>query len=384
MLVGIILVVLFLSVLILLHEAGHFFAAKKFGVFVEEFGIGLPPKIFGKKIGETIYSINALPVGGFVKILGEDGDTVGDPEIEIAQVETTEETTVSSEGIEIRETIVEKDVRIAGRKSLLDLPIWKRAVILSAGVFLNFIFGWILFSAALMIGTPKSLIIAGVAGSSPAESAGIETGDRVIAASAKDEILKGDIKAQEFTSFVGRHRGEEIDLEIGTESGSRAISVSPRLNPPEGEGALGVALVDAGSDKVPFPTNIWQGFISSAITVKEVYISVFNMIAGIFHGRSPLEQVTGPIGIVKTASASRMLGFSYLVSLLALISLNLAALNFFPFPALDGGRIIFLIIEKIKGSPLPKKAENYVNAAGMIVLLLFMLLVSIKDVLAII
>ncbi len=385
MLLGIILVILFLSVLVLLHEAGHFLMAKKFGVFVEEFGIGLPPRIWGKKIGETVYSLNALPFGGFVKIFGENGMEENLAESDSIKVEAvSEELTVSGNEIEIKEELLSAEIGVPRKKQFGELKIWKRTVILVAGVMLNFVFGWILISSVFISGAPESLIIAGVAKNSPAASAGILAGDKLISAKTETEIIEGSIKTKEFVAFIDRNKGEEVSFRIERKNDIKEIKSVPRENPPKGEGALGVSLMEAGFAKKPFFESLSEGFKTSVRMVKEVYVSVFDMAGKALAGKSGLSQVTGPVGIVRTASETNSLGIIYLIQLLAMISLNLAALNFFPFPALDGGRVLFLIIEKIKGSPLPKKIENYANAFGMMILLALMAIVTIKDILNII
>ena len=336
MLTGIIFVVIFLSILILVHELGHFLIAKKFGLLIEEFGFGLPPKIFGRKIGETVYSINALPFGGFVKIFGEN----------------------NLEKWESRE------------RSFIGLKIWQRAAILFAGVFFNFLLGWVAVSIVFSIGVPSAVVITEVVKNSPAAEIGLMAGDKLV----------GDnLTAQSVINFVNERRGQKIDLKIERDGQTIDFSVIPRISPPEGEGALGIGLVDAGLPKKNPVASVWEGLKTSLEMTKTIALAIMNLIGRAFSGKASLEQVTGPIGIVKITAQAGSLGLVYLLHLLALISLNLAVINILPFPALDGGRLFFLAIEKIKGSPVNPKIEKAANAFGFALLIFLMVIITIKD-----
>ena len=335
MITGIIAVIIFLSILILVHELGHFLTAKKFGLLVEEFGLGLPPRIWGKKIGETIYSVNALPFGGFVKIYGEEADAVS-----------------------------------GGLRDFRNLFVWKRSVIIFAGVVMNFLLGWLVISLVFSIGIPQAVMITDVRSDSPAATAGLAPNDKVV----------GFQKADEFVKYIDQNRGKEITLKIERLDKTLDIKTTPRVNPPAGEGALGIGLVEAGLPKQGILKSFIEGFKTSIGIIQAIFLALFNLISQVFVGKAGLEQVTGPVGIVKITAQAGSLGFIYLLQLLALISLNLAVINIFPFPALDGGRLLFLLIEKIKGSPLPVKFERYVNTAGMALLLLLMAAITIKDI----
>ena len=334
MLIGIIAVIIFLSILILVHELGHFVAAKKFGLLVEEFGFGLPPQIWKKKIGETIYSINALPFGGFVKIYGED-----------------------------REEKAEKD------RSFASLPIKKRSLIIFAGVLMNFLLGWLLISVIFSIGVPQAILITKVELNSPAAEIGLQAGDKILSAGADN-----------FIKFIDEHRGQEIVIKIERNGEIKEFKTIPRINPPAGEGALGIALMESGLAKKNLLASVWEGLKTSVEIIRAVFAAIFNLITKALVGKATLEQIAGPIGIVKITAQAGSLGFVYLLQLLALISLNLVVINIFPFPALDGGRLLFLLIEKIKGSPLPVKFERYANALGMALLLFLMVIITIKDI----
>lgn len=344
MLIGAIFVIIFLSVLILAHELGHFLAAKKFGLFIEEFGFGLPPKIFGKKIGETIYSVNWLPFGGFVKMLGENGESV-EP------------------------------------RSFSSISIGRRAIIIVSGVLMNFIFGWLALSFVFMLGLPQAVIITETAKGSPAFDAGILAGDKIISVLNENQKIEGEIlTVNSFIKFIDENRGKKISVEIKRDGETLNFSLAPRVSPPKGEGALGVGLVEGGMAKMGFFGAFWEGFKTAILSVKTIAVSIFSLLIKAFVGKASLEQVAGPVGIVKITAQAGTLGFAYILQLMALISLNLAVINIFPFPALDGGRLIFLAIEKIKGSPLNHKFEKIANAAGFALLIFLMLAITIKDI----
>ena len=349
MFLGIIFVIIFLSILILVHELGHFLTAKKFGLLVEEFGFGLPPKIWKKKIGETVYSMNALPFGGFVKILGEDGANSGSREKE---------------------------------RSFVNLSIGKRAIIIAAGVLMNFLLGWIVLSIIFMIGIPQVVLITEIKQNSPAAEISLKTGDQIIEINSVKIATdnKNIFGSEQVIKIINENRGKETAIKIKRNGEIIDFSVIPRINPPAGEGSLGISLIDAGLPKQNILISFWEGLKASLILIKTIALAIFDLIAKAFIGKASLEAITGPIGIVKITSQAGSLGFVYLLQLLALISLNLAVINIFPFPALDGGRLIFLGIEKIKGSPLNHKFEKITNAIGFGLLIFLMLIITIKDI----
>lgn len=337
----VIVIIIFFSILIIIHELGHFLLSKKFGLFVEEFGLGLPPRAWGKKIGETLYSLNWLPFGGFVKIAGEN-----------------------------RESEEDLAMKVAPERIFYNLKIWKRSLIIIGGVVMNFILGWFLISIVFWAGIPQAVFIAEVQPNTPAEQAGIQANDKII----------GFDKIDDFTNYITAHKGEEISLRIERGGEEMAIDIVPRIDPPKGEGALGVSLVEGGQERQGILTGIWEALKASGQILGMIFVGIFTLIKGAVSGTGSFEAVTGPVGIVKITAQVSHLGFLYLIQLMALISINLAAINIFPFPALDGGRLLFLIIEKIKGSPLPKRFEGYANAVGFALLILLMVLITVKDI----
>jgi len=372
--VTILLFIVLLAVLILVHEAGHFFAARRFGMRVEEFGIGFPPRLWAKKKGETIWSINAIPLGGFVRIAGEDGESTPSAAGEVIEEETVAVAVARGDGEE--EVVVEREqFFLTNQKSsgsfFSDKPIWQRTIVLCAGVFMNFVLGWLLFSIVFAFGVSSNfLIVSGVSEGSPAQTAGIVDGD----------FIQNFSDTQTFVDFVNEHRGQEITLSIEHEGVAQSISVTPRSQSPQGEGALGVGVIESGVERAPIGRAIWDGLVHTAQVFSFIFVMLFRLIVDIFGGGHLIQSVSGPVGIFQATGRFAGLGFMYFLNFAALISVNLAALNIFPFPALDGGRIMFLLIERIKGSAVSVKTQQIVNAAGFFLLIAFVIYVTVQDV----
>lgn len=342
----IILVIIGLSLLILGHEAGHFAAAKMFGLKVDEFGFGFPPRIKAWKKGDTEYSVNWLPFGGFVKLGGERG------EFEM----------VNPEG-------EPKDGADTSRLFYVQ-PAWKKSVIMLAGVFVNFLLGWLFVSLTLMIGAPRALVIANVEPNSPAASVGMMSGD----------VIKGFTTAQSFIDFVNAHRGEPITVTVLRNDKEIDFQVTPRVTTAPDEGAVGVALAESGTQREGFFAAVKDGLIDTAIILWLTLGAFWQLIVQLFAHASLLPGVVGPVGIFGLAEETGKIGLVYLLQLLGVISLNLTIVNLIPFPALDGGRFVMAIIEKIKGSAVPYKVEAWVNGIGFAILILLMVLLTVRDV----
>ncbi len=355
-----IIVIVGLSLLILGHEAGHFFAAKLFGLKVDEFGFGFPPRIGAKKIGDTEYSFNWLPFGGFVKISGERG--------EFAMLE--EESGIANRVSPIGKENPDTRYPIPDTRLFFAQPTWKKSLILLAGVIMNFIFGWLFISAAFMIGTPQALVVGGVEAGSPAAAVGIATGD----------VIKNFKDSQDFIAFVDAHKGEPTQFELLRDGKEVDVTATPRTQVGPNEGALGVSLADAGYPREGFFPAIRDGFTNASqllwLTVGAFYDLIKSLIV---HG-SLLAGVVGPVGIFGVAEQTGNIGLVYLLQFLGVISINLTVVNLIPFPALDGGRFLMTIVEKIKGSPMSEKIEGWVNGVGFALLILLMVLLTVRDV----
>ncbi len=354
------IVIISLSILVLIHELGHFLTAKFFGVKVEEFGFGFPPRIFGKKIGETVYSLNLLPFGGFVKIFGEDGE-----------IRSKNSTNTHSDKI--------RELGLSGNFSAQ--PIWKRSVIVLAGIFMNVILGWLILSGVFMVGSPEHLMLNDVIKNSPAEIAGLKLGDIVLEAKSGNIVFKDPIKSEDFVPFVKSNVGGIFEVKILRDKQFLDFKILGRENPPPGEGALGVSLVDIGFPKENFFLGLWSGLNKTLMMLKLMLFSFFQLFSQIFIHPEIVGSITGPVGIYSIATQAGSLGIIYFLELIALISLNLAVLNFLPFPALDGGRFLFFLIEKIKGTPLSSRFQMIANTVGFVFLVGLMLIVTVQDVL---
>jgi len=363
---SILLFIIILAVLILAHEFGHFIIAKRSGIRVDEFGIGFPPKIFGKKIGETEYSLNLLPIGGFVKIFGETPD---------------EE---SSNGPD-------------AKRSFINKPKYIQAAVLFAGVFFNVLLAWFLISAGFMIGLPTpvdatpegrplqniNLVITEILPDSPAQNSGLQVGDKILSLKAGENgiILPSPEATQE---FIATRTGEDITVAIqrGKQSAEDFI-----IRPIEGiieRPAIGIAMDEIGILKLPFYLAFWEGAKLTIMLTEATFFGLTGFLGDIFTGNADLSAVAGPVGIVGIVGDASGFGFIYLLSLTALISINLAIINLIPFPALDGGRLLFLLIETIKGSPIKPSIANATNAIGFALLILLMVVITYSDIVKIV
>lgn len=344
--------VLILSLLIFVHEFGHFITAKKLGIKVEEFGFGLPPKLFGKKIGETVYSVNALPIGGFVRLYGEDGE---------GRKKATE----------------------SPKKAFYGKSIKVRLAVLVAGVTMNLFLGIVCFSFLyLKLGIPTqtdTVSVIEITKDSPAEVAGL----------VKDEVIY-QINGEKITSskqFIDTTKelsGEEIVLTVGKESATRQIVIIPRANPPPGEGPLGVVISDTQMKRYPWYQMpylvVREGFKEALSWSGNILLSLKTMVMGIvLHGKLP-EDISGPIGIYQITGQATQAGWLAVIQFMGILSINLAVLNILPFPALDGGRIMFLGYEAITHRRVKPRIELLINNIGMATLLLLMGLITINDI----
>lgn len=356
----IVLVIIGLSFLILGHEAGHFFVAKLFGLKVDEFGIGFPPRIAAKKFGDTEYSINWLPFGGFVRISGERGEFEG-----ISPEEGSPGAAVSPNATPQLELSEEEKKRL-----FYNQPAWKKSTIVLAGVFMNFILGWLLIAAVFMIGVPQTLVISGIQAGSPAAAAGIQAGD----------IVKGYADSQSFINYIDANKGRSITFTVIRNNKDINFTVTPRVNAPVNQGALGVALEEGGAARENPLKAIWNGLEDAAIISWLTLQAFYELIKQIFIHASIPADVVGPVGIFGIAEETGKIGLAYLLQFLGIISINLMIVNCIPFPALDGGRFLMVIIEKIRGSALSYKVEATINGIGFALLLALMVILTVRDI----
>ncbi len=350
MIISILIFILVLSILVIVHELGHFVAAKRAGVWVEEFGFGLPPRLFGKKFGETLYSLNLLPFGGFVKLHGENTeDQITNP----------------------KRAFLTKSKKV------------KTGIIL-AGVFMNFILGIFAFGIVYsFLGVPKTtenVKIVEVRDSSPAKEAGMQVDDIVRTVGGKP------VKSNEqFISTIEEFKGKNVDIQIERNGMPDLVTVTtnPRENPPVGEGSLGVVISSTETYFAP----IWQrpfygayyGFKDAIFWGKLVAGGMFDMVAGLFRGQVP-KDVAGPVGIYALTSQAAKFGIFSLINFLGVLSINLAILNVMPFPALDGGRLLFIAIEAVFGKKVLPRVEAVIHTVGIIILITLILAITAHDI----
>lgn len=382
MLLTIVVFVLVLSILVFAHELGHFFTARRFGVKAEEFGFGFPPRgigvyknkqgkwrfVLGNKAIEeleknedtslhpaaksTVYSLNWLPLGGFVKIKGENGEGEND------------------------------------KDSFAYQKIWKRIIILAAGVVMNVVLAWFLFSVGYMIGLPQStdtlgnnaivseqrVMIASVSPDSPAMTAGIKEGDAVLRING--EIVSTDKALQD---AIAKNNGQATAVLVERNGLEQTLEVIPTSK--DGNRAtMGVAIFSGGLVRYPFFSALVEGAKTTIWITKEIFVAFGGLFADIFKGHKVGDQFAGPVGIATITGQAARLGFTYLLQFIALLSLNLAVINILPIPALDGGRILFLLIEKLKGKPVKREVENVIHNIGFLLLITLIIFITYKDI----
>ncbi len=342
----VIIFLIVLAVLIFVHELGHFISARACGIKVSEFAVGFGPRLLKWTKGETTYSLNIIPFGGYVKIFGENPD---------------------------EESISGPD----SSRSFVNKPKWQQVMVLAAGVFFNLIFAWIIISLAFVSGVPASVdsypqysdrmenprvVITYVEPGSPAEKAGVKAGEEISG----------------FTSI------EDVQKYI-SESGDKGVKINDReivatKGIVEGKYAIGIAMDKVSTLQLPLHLAIFEGARFTVHMTKAVAVGIYDLVAGIFKGTSSLSSVTGPIGIAGLVGDAASLGFTYLLLFTALISINLGVLNLVPFPALDGGRILFVFIEAVIRRPIKPVVANAINALGFSLLILLMIVVTYRDV----
>ena len=365
---SIIIFIVILLVLVVSHEFGHFIVAKKSGIRVDEFSFGFPPKIWGKKIGETTYNLNALPFGGYVKIYGQGGDDFP--------------------GQNGEEVITDSDKE----RSFMHKPRYIQAAVLLAGVVMNFLVAWLLLSIGFMSGLPSSsstvpsgsivgdqhITITSVIKNGPAELSGLKIGDKLIKLSTSKDYTEVS-SSESVQYFVKKHVNEVITVDYLRGKDAKELTVTP-INNKDGSPAIGIAMDTIGILKLPIHKAIWEGLKLTSDITAGTAVGFYKLIHQAVIGKGDMSQMTGPIGIVGVVGDAAKFGFIYLLSFTALISVNLAVINLLPFPALDGGRLLFLLIEKIKGSRINPKVGNMVNLIGFGLLMLLMVFVTYHDI----
>lgn len=360
--ISIVVFILILAILVLVHEFGHFIVAKKSGIRVDEFGFGFPPrakKLFTKN--GTDFTLNWIPFGGFVKIFGENGE----------------------EGNTSKDSFVSKSK-------------WTQAFVLFAGPLFNILFAWAILSLMFFVGSPalyeeqykdsmKNIHVAVVEilPDSPADQAGLLVGDQILSLQYVGQEKISVETAEDITAIIQGEGTDPVSLEVSRKDEIVTLEAVPSFGLYENqeEPALGVMIDTIGTLRLPIHQALWKGLEKTWNLTESTAAFLISMIGGLLSGdTSEARSVTGPVGIVPVVGDALSVGFSFLVIIMALISINLAIINLLPFPALDGGRLLFILIEAIKGSPINHKTASWVNASGFFILILLMILITVRDI----
>ena len=344
--------------LIVVHEFGHFVAAKLSGMHVDEFGLGYPPRAAViAKAGGTVYTLNWLPFGGFVKIYGEDGGE--------------------------------------GSRSFVSRPRILQAIVLVAGIAMNLLFAYVLITAALISGTPRALsagelahardvqlAVANVLPGTPATLAGLLPGDSILRAKdAGGEWHAADPAS--FSAFIAESGGKNVELSVDRNGSELSITATPETGiVPDDPSryALGVEVATIGVVPLSFGAALVQGASLTWGATTLTAEGLWHFFYGIFTLRADLSQVAGPVGIAGAVGSASAQGIGDLFSIMAIISINLALINLIPIPALDGGRLLFVIVESIIRRPIKASVARAANAVGFAFLILLMVVVTAHDI----
>lgn len=343
----IIIFLLVLLVCVIAHEWGHFIVAKRSGMKVEEFGFGIPPRLWSKQKGETRYSINALPIGGFVKITGENGIEEGTPP----------------------------------QRQFDSKPWYLKAAVLVAGVTMNIILALVLFTVAYSLGMPTTVpdgtpTIVAVSTNSPAAKAGVAVGDTVQRVSI-DGRDAADISTETLRSLILQN-AKEVVIDYTHDGETKESVLVPQGDP--GAHMIGIGVEPIGIVKASFGRAVHAAWIQVWALVAAIWATLAGLVGGIFtHTGTGVSGLIGPVGLAHEVKGAATIGFAYLLAFTAVISVNLAVLNIMPFPALDGGRLLVVLLEAIFRTKFSRKVVGYIHAAGFLLLIVLMVVLTVGD-----
>ena len=357
MILTVLLFIAILSVLVFVHELGHFLMARACGMKVEEFGFGFPPKAFGIRRGDTLYSINWIPIGGFVRIKGENGNDKFDHD------------------------------------SFSSKKPWQRFLVLIAGVAMNFFLAAVLLSIGFMIGLPSvidkdipihaiahndHLSVMQVLADSPAAHAGVMTGDAIVSINGS-QIASADVAR----TYMHDHGQAGMDM-VFQKPDAKLLTVHVTSEPLNVNGSktvgIGIAFERTATLSYPFYFAIPQGVVATWEFTGDILNSFGGLLKNLVVSHRVGVDLSGPVGIAVMTGQVAAMGFVYVLQFAAILSLNLGVVNVLPFPALDGGRIFFLAIEKLRGKAMNERAEILMNNLGFLVLMALVVFVTVKDV----
>ena len=370
-----------LAILIFVHELGHFIVARMAGIRVDAFKIGFGPKILYWKRGETEYGINLIPFGGFVKIHGENPD---------------EEAVSGADSL----------------RSFVNKARWKQVAVLVAGVAFNFLFAWLLYTGCFIYGVTASndsfdkysdsisnqrIMITLVAAGSPAEKSKLAVGDIItevkqqeLADNSKNLVNDSNgakektLTVEEIQQFIRNSDGKPLIFSVVEKNVARDVTVVASkdvVSDATSSYAVGIAMQEVGDLHLSFFYAVKEGFSYTILMIKDTAVGLFTFVANIFRGTANFSDVAGPVGIAGIVGNAAELGFTYLLMIVALISINLGVINLIPFPALDGGRTLFVLIEGVIRRRIAMAFTNTVNTIGFFLLMLLMVVVTYRDIL---
>ena len=364
-----IIFIIVLGVLIFVHELGHFLAARAAGVRIDAFKLGFGPKVFSWKRGETEYGLNLIPFGGYVKIFGENPDD---------------------------ESIHGSDKA----RSFVHKSWWKQVAVLVAGVCFNFLFAWLIYTTVFISGvaaTPdgfgqyaqsfknERVMVTYIGKDSPASKAGIVIGDIITGVTPSVPSLTpsefpASLTVKSIQDTVSVSQGHPVSFDIKRADGNHIIQTIPTDGLIEGKYAVGIGMDTVVDLQLPVFPAIWEGLHYTGIMIRDTVTGLFAFFASIFEGTADFSDISGPVGIAGIVGSAAQLGFTYLLMITALISINLGVINLLPFPALDGGRTLFVLVETVVRRKIPVKFTNIVNMGGFVVLMALMVVVTFKDI----
>lgn len=344
--------IIILGILVLIHEYGHFISARKLGVDVEEFGIGFPPRVWSWKKSGVIYSLNLIPIGGFVKIRGENGED-DDP------------------------------------RSFASQATWKKSLIVSAGVIMNMFLAVVLLAVAFYIGIPqilsqdadlnkisnRAVIIADLVSASPASEAGISIGDKVIAVNG--ERIDN---AEQVYKLVEKNAPTGVVVKVERNKEVKDFSLQAKVLAEGKPPMIGVGVADTGVVRYNILQSIAQGFRSTYQMSGLIFQALYHLLVNLVTKGQLDAGLSGPIGVAVMTGQIVRLGFLHTLQFMAILSINLGVLNILPFPALDGGRLLFILMEKVRGKKINVAIEGWIHNSGFILLIILLIFITFRDI----
>ncbi|HCC05837.1 TPA: hypothetical protein DEP94_00510 [Candidatus Nomurabacteria bacterium] len=361
-LLSILLFLVIILVLVIVHEFGHFIVAKWTNMRVDEFAFGFPPRLYAKKKGETTYAINALPLGGYVSIWGENGEP---------------------------DDIAKNHPRAFGNR-----PWWAQLLVLVAGVTMNMLLAWLIF-VGISYGNIKVsasdeiygsriknpvLTVMDASADSPAYKAGITPGTTLISVTTKN--AKADLKnADSLINFISAHNNDSFTITYQTETGIKAdTTIAAVYGIVPDKKAIGISVDNVGTINTTLVEAVKIGSTRTYEMTKMTFGGLTTLFSSIFQGKNVIKELSGPIGIARIVGQTSEYGYKAILTLVAVLSINLAIFNILPLPALDGGRMVVVIIEAVSRRKVPHKYYSWVNVVGFLALMLLLVLVTLHDV----